>query len=251
MNVKSNKIKTIIMVVAVILALTLACGWIAQTVVSKQKEPVQITAEEADGSGLLLTPLSTSAMRLAATPLAEQSGDSYVLTATITPSNAGDKGVDWSVNWNDSSAAWVSGKSVTDYITVTLPTDGALTATVTCKKAFGEKIIVTATSRENRKYYAECMCDYSKKITGFNISSYAGYEATNVILSEKTSSYTFDKPTYCFNSTNTVVAFTYSDYTVNDNFSTAYSATINSEYSGCFSGEGLTPKQTSMSLNYL
>ena len=33
-----NKIKTIVMVVAIILALALAAGWIAKTVLNKQKQ---------------------------------------------------------------------------------------------------------------------------------------------------------------------------------------------------------------------
>lgn len=47
-----SKIKTIIMVVAILLALALAGGWIAQTVVSKQKGTVQAEASENAKDGM-------------------------------------------------------------------------------------------------------------------------------------------------------------------------------------------------------
>lgn len=48
-----NTIKTIIMVVAIILCLALAGGWIAQTVVTKQKEnePTAYTAVDVTAEG--------------------------------------------------------------------------------------------------------------------------------------------------------------------------------------------------------
>ena len=54
------------------------------------------------------------------------------------------------------SSSWASGKTVTDYVTVTPTSDGALTANVECKQAFGEQIKVTVTSRENTNVYASC-----------------------------------------------------------------------------------------------
>ena len=74
--------------------------------------------------------------------------------------------MDWSVAFVDPSSSWASGKSVTNYVTVTPTSDGALTANVECKQAFGEQIKVTVTSRENANATASCMVDYAQRVTG-------------------------------------------------------------------------------------
>lgn len=79
-------------------------------------------------------------------PLAETA---YTLTATIKPENATDKAVDWSVEFVNPESDWANDKTVTDYVTVTPTADGALTATVECKAAFGEQIKVIVISRVN------------------------------------------------------------------------------------------------------
>ena len=62
-------------------------------------------------------------------PMAESAQQ---LTATITPSNATNQKVDWTVKWKNASSSWANGKTVTDYVTVTPTSDGALTANVEC-----------------------------------------------------------------------------------------------------------------------
>lgn len=168
-----NKIKTIVMVVAILLCLALAGGWIAQTVVIKQKQEVPVT--ETAGS-FTVTPDNNEFMRLTTMPLlAEQYDDygimpiaqsAYTITATITPSNADDKTVDWSVAWKDANSSWAKGKTVTNYVTVTPTSDGALTASVSCLAAFGEQIIVTVVPRANTDISATCTLDYRQIITG-------------------------------------------------------------------------------------
>lgn len=168
-----NTIKTIAMVVAILLCLALAGGWIAQTVVNKQKQELPET--ETAGS-FIVTPKSNKLMSLTATPLtAEQYEDygimpvaqsAYTITATITPSNADDKTVDWAVAWKDGNSTWAKGKTVTNYVTITPTSDGALTASVSCLAAFGEQIIVTVTPRANTDISATCTLDYRQTITG-------------------------------------------------------------------------------------
>ena len=96
-------------------------------------------------------------------PLAETA---YSLTATITPDNATNKAVDWTIVFVNASSEWATGKTVTDYVTVTPTANGALTANVECIKDFGEQIKVTATSRDNADVSANCLVDYAQKLSG-------------------------------------------------------------------------------------
>ena len=95
-------------------------------------------------------------------PLAEAA---YTLTATVTPSNATNKALDWSVAFVNPSSAWANGKTVTDYVTVTPTSDGALTANVECLQAFGEQVRVTVTSRDNTAVKANATVDYTEKLS--------------------------------------------------------------------------------------
>lgn len=87
---------------------------------------------------------------------------SKTITATLLPEGATGE-VDWAVAWQNAESTWASGKAITDYVTVTPTSDGALTATVTALKAFGEKVVITVTSRSNPQAQAQCVCDYAKR----------------------------------------------------------------------------------------
>lgn len=99
------------------------------------------------------------------------------LRATITPENATNKAVDWSVSFVNASSSWASGKTVTDYVTVTPTEDGSLIAEVECKEAFGEQIKITVVSRDNPGAVAECTVDYKQKFSGYKATS-GFYNAT-------------------------------------------------------------------------
>lgn len=94
------------------------------------------------------------------------------VTATITPSNAANKTVDWSIEFANDSSDWATGKTVTDYVTVTPTSDGALTANVVCLQAFAEQIIITAASRGNPDIKGTCTVDYAQKYAGTSTSLY-------------------------------------------------------------------------------
>lgn len=87
---------------------------------------------------------------------------SKTITATLLPEGATDE-VDWTFAWQNAESTWASGKAITDYVTVTPTADGALTATVKALKAFGEKVVITVTSRSNPQAQAQCVCDYAKR----------------------------------------------------------------------------------------
>lgn len=100
-------------------------------------------------------------------PLSE---NAYTLTATITPDNATNKAVDWSVAWKNPSSAWANGKNISEYVTVAASSDGALTATVSCLKAFGEQVVITVTSRDNPSVTGSVNVDYVKRVTDVTLS---------------------------------------------------------------------------------
>ena len=111
------------------------------------------------------------AMLVSQTPTKTETSDdmktSVNVVATITPDDAANKAVDWTVAFVNASSNWASGKTATDYITAEPTTDGALTATVTCKAAFGEQIKITVTSRDNSDASASCTVDYKQQFTGY------------------------------------------------------------------------------------
>lgn len=102
-------------------------------------------------------------------PLASNgdSATSKTLTATVSPINATNKLVDWSIAWSNPSKT----ETVTDYVTVTPTYDGSTTATVTCLKAFGsDKITITVTTREGG-YKATCVVSFSGVASSIYLTS--------------------------------------------------------------------------------
>lgn len=125
-----------------------------------------------DKGGSLMTDVSSNGIKLdrkqlsrtqfAAMGIAEHADSAYTLTATVEPANASDKTVTFGAAWNDASSAWATGKTLAEYVTLTV--DGN-TATVTCLQAFGETVRITCTSRDSVNINAVCTLDYAKRIT--------------------------------------------------------------------------------------
>lgn len=93
------------------------------------------------------------------------------IKATITPANATDKTVAWSVKFKNANSSWATGKNISDYVTINFSSkaDGTL-CVVSCHKAFGEQIILTCTSNDNQEISAQATLDYVKRITGVNFT---------------------------------------------------------------------------------
>ena len=177
---KSDVIKWII---AFALIFVLLAGLIGTWVVlfeddaPEEESPVQTETVVTDGEGNPMESGKVYAMpanMVFAATAAEPSDakDGITLKATIDPDTAANQNVDWSVSFVNPSSSWASGKTVTDYVTVTPISDGALTATVQCLKAFGEQIKITVTSRANEYATAECTVDYARRITDFTFYSF-------------------------------------------------------------------------------
>lgn len=102
----------------------------------------------------------TSAATTAADGTAVSSSP-ITLEATITPDTATDKSVKWSVSFVNPSSEWATGKTVTDYVSIS---SSGLTCTVTCHQAFGEQIKITVTSNDNPEATDSCVVDYLKRV---------------------------------------------------------------------------------------
>lgn len=102
------------------------------------------------------------------TVTSEQSVDVRI-EAYVYPESAANKEVDFSVTWGN--APTHGSEEVTNYLTVTPDSDGSTTATVSCKKAFGDDtIIITVTTREGG-YTATCTVSFTGIASGIEITS--------------------------------------------------------------------------------
>lgn len=149
----------------------------------------------------------------------EAAYDSVTLKATVEPINATDKRLDWSVSFVNPSDAWATGKTVTDYVTVTPSSDGADTATVQCLQDFGAKIKVTAASRAYPDKKADCTIDFAKRIEDISFSFQPSSGGSAVVANANDETMTI--PTWDCSLT-LAPSITYSDFTVEDTFAEEY-----------------------------
>ena len=124
---------------------------------------------EGKSNGVKLTSTKLTAEDYAANGVSAQTESAYTLTASVYPEDAQCK-VDWTVAFTNAASEWASGKTVTDYVTVSTATDGALTAMVENKAAFGEQIQVKVASRENPDVYATCHVEYLQRTESYSIA---------------------------------------------------------------------------------
>ena len=162
-----------------------------------KEDPNEENKEANVNGGGMATVLPGNGIMLMASKMAPTVGvptsvveNTWTLTATVNI-EADDKYINWSVRWKDGQDAWAKGKTVTEYLTVTPTTAGALTATVKVLKDFGAQIEVVATSRDNTEKSAVCLFDYVQKITGltFNMPNISG-ESTSFTYEFQTTAYT-------------------------------------------------------------
>ena len=111
--------------------------------------------------------------------ISAQAENAYTLTATLTPTNTTYKELEWAISWN-TSVSWTSGKTLSDYVTVT-PSEDTLSATVECKAPFGAQVQITVTYQHNTEINAKCTVDYRQKYQ----NSFTGYIALDSASGKK------------------------------------------------------------------
>lgn len=159
------------------------------------------------GNGISL--MATKMDRIAGVPTAVVE-NTWELTATVNE-DADYKTVDWTVEFTDPASEWATGKTVTDYVTVTPSEDGALTSTVKVLQDFGEQIKVTCTARDTTLGVkkAECLFDYVQKITGFT------FTMSDLINGENTFNYEVESTQYTVSAE---IQLSFSSMTLNSSF---------------------------------
>lgn len=144
---------------------------IARTIINKSPVEIVIPDKEGMKDSYSEKPLMGVAVKsvslLKAETYSTTQGVSKTLTAEIKPSDAQNKAVDWTVAWTENSIT----ENISDYLTIEPTSDGALTATVTCKASFrGKKAVATVTTRDGG-FKAFCYISYVGEPTSISINN--------------------------------------------------------------------------------
>ena len=168
---RSDTVKWVLTLIAfIVVGVMLAgiiCGWFEK----KETEEEQAGAPaysfivgNGEGNRMSLMSVRNSAV----------TGESVTITATVEPDNeAENTGVDWTAAWKNAGSVWASGKSVSDYVTLTPGgEDYAASKSVTLEnlQPIAEQIIVKATARDDPEITATCTADYAQKPVNFTLS---------------------------------------------------------------------------------
>ena len=160
---KKSKIIAVLLVIAILASMAAVISACTSTTEDENKALYEFDVETVSSENLSV---SVSPVMLASDG---DSATSKTLTATVSPSNATNKLVDWSIAWSNPSKT----ETVTDYVTVTPTYDGSTIATVTCLKAFGsDQITITVTTREGG-YKATCVVSFRGVASSIYLTSAA------------------------------------------------------------------------------
>ena len=165
--------KTMRNALAIISLVVIVCGLMAVCVGCNEQAAIVAGTEPASEDIYASTPSKVKGVGVSHVLRAvTENGVTYPsidITATITPADAKNKNVTWTVEWD--SEVELKDKSVTDYVTVTADSTNSLKATVVCKKAFrGSTIVVTVTTEEGG-YAASCNVTYEGKPSAIDVNS--------------------------------------------------------------------------------
>ena len=147
---RSDTVKWVLTLIAfIVVGIMLAgiiCGWFEKDDAEEEQAGVpaySFIVGNSEGNRVSLTSVRNSTV----------TGESVTITATVEPDNeAENTGVDWTATWKNAESVWASGKSVSDYVTLTPGgEDYAASKSVTLEnlQPFGEQIIIKATARDD------------------------------------------------------------------------------------------------------
>lgn len=168
---RSDTVKWVLTLLAFILVgvmlAGIICGWFEKDEAKEEQAGApaySFIVGNSEGNRMSLTSVRNSAV----------TGESVTITATVEPDNeAENTGVDWTATWKNAESVWASGKSVSDYVTLTPGgADYAASKRVTLEnlQPFAEQIVVKATARDDPGITATCTADYAQKPVNFSLS---------------------------------------------------------------------------------
>lgn len=131
----------------------------------QQEEDGDAVVTEGESNGMRLMSARVLSSEYEDYGISTMAETAYTITATVSGGGGFSvpEDVVFTAAWANPASAWASGKTVSDY--VSLSETGSNTATVSCLTAFGEQVIITATSAVNDSAYATCTVDYVKRVT--------------------------------------------------------------------------------------
>lgn len=98
----------------------------------------------------------------------------YTINVVFNPVDVSNRTCTWSLSWNNANSAWVTAEkgsslflSPQSYVDYSLSAN-ADSCTLILKKAFGEQIVLSATSEDNQSATASCTLDYVKRLSSID-----------------------------------------------------------------------------------
>ena len=131
-------------------------------------DPDSVIVNTGKETGIKLMSAAATGDEIATLGLTDEPSKTVTITASGTPADAMQYGVKWEVSWKNPSSTWATGKNVSSYITYNT-TESTSKITIGLKEAFGEQIIVKATSLDNPEVSATCTIDYAQRVTGVTL----------------------------------------------------------------------------------
>lgn len=117
-----------------------------------------------EGNRITLKATTISAEEYADYGVSAQAESAQLLTATVLPENAVYENPTWTGAWQNAGSEWASGKTASDYFTVTVQ-ENTLTATVQCMQAFAEVGIITfSVENGGETYSCTATLNYAQRI---------------------------------------------------------------------------------------
>lgn len=117
-----------------------------------------------EGNRITLKATTISAEEYADYGVSAQAESAQLLTATVLPENAVYENPTWTGSWQNAGSEWASGKTASDYFTVTVQ-ENTLTATVQCLQAFAEVGIITfSVENGGETYSCTATLNYAQRI---------------------------------------------------------------------------------------
>lgn len=118
--------------------------WTDNTPSDKNTSNLDLLFEEGENNGITMLTALLPRSAYAANGVSERAQVAYNITATIYPTTAENKLVDWALQWAD------DGSNVTTHASLSIPSDGSLTVTLAVTQAFPDRNMkLICTSRDS------------------------------------------------------------------------------------------------------